>query len=181
MAKNRISLGLDIQTAIRQMEDLPNAVDDGAASAVRQLAVLAEGAMKAEAPEGAGRDRHMRDSVDTRFPQGRDGKVANVGARKRASDGVLLATYVVEGTDSTSYDVSPEMAAFLGHQMEDWAAAKVGDPSAAYPIAWSIIRSGHATLPNRFVDRSLAAWEDQVEDVAGEKVQAAMSRLMRGT
>jgi len=175
MAKNRVSLGIDAEDAIRQFDDLDDAVEDGASDAVRQLAVLAEGAMKSEAPEGDTGD--LRDRIDTKFR--RQGLTANVGSRKKV-DGVLLATYVVEGTDPSSYDVNPGTAAFLAHQLMGWASAKLGDPQAAYPVAWSIIKTGHKRLPNQFVDRSLDDWEDQVENLTSEKVSDAMSRLMRG-
>jgi len=178
MAKNRISLGIDAEDAIRQANDLPDAVDDGASDAVKQLAVLAEGAMKKEAPEGAGADKRMRDTIHTKFR--RQGLTANVGARKRTDDGGLLSEIVVEGTDASSYVATPGLVAFLADQIEDWADAKLGDESAAYAVAWSIARNGHATLPNDFVDRSLDDWESQVEDVTGDKVRDAMSRLMRG-
>jgi hypothetical protein len=178
MAKNRISLGMDIAGAARAFKQGGDDVDDAASRAVRQLAVLAEGAMKEEVPEGAGRDQSTRDSIDTRFR--RQGKTANVGARKRTDDGGLLAEIIVEGTDGSSYDPSPGLVGFLGKRMEDWAAAKLGSPSLAYPVAWSIVRDGHERLPNRFVDRSLNQWEGQVEDVAGDEVRRAMSELMRG-
>jgi hypothetical protein len=178
MPKNRLSLGMDLQDAIRDLEDTPDAIESGAKDAVRQLSVLAEGPMKREAPEGAGRDRHMRDTIDTKFR--RRGLTANVGARKRTQDGDLLAEIIVEGTDASSYTPSPGLVGFLGKQMEDWADAKLGDPQAAYPVAWDIVRTGHSTLPDDFVDRSLDDWEDQVEDVAGEQVRDALSRLMSG-
>jgi hypothetical protein len=178
MGKNRLSLGLDLDDAIRQLDDAPGAVDSGAKDAVRQLSVLAEGPMKREAPEGAGRDRHMRDTIDTKFR--RRGLTANVGARKRTEDGDLLAEIIVEGTDASSYVPTDGLVGFVGKQMEDWADAKLGDPQAAYPIAYSIVRTGHSTLPNDFVDRSLDDWEDSVEDIAGEQVRDALSRLMTG-
>lgn len=174
MAKNRVSLGVDTGNARRVIDDAGDAIDDGAWSAVRQLAVLAEGAMKDEAPEGAGRDKHLRDTVDTRFM--RQSLVANVGPRKRADDGVLLAKYIVEGTDPSSYTEEPPPIAPL----MDWAAAKLGDSSAAWALQQSIFEGGHDTLPNDFVNDSLDQWENQVEAVAGDQVRDALSRLMRG-
>jgi len=175
MAKNRLSLGIDVDSAVRQMDGAEDAIDDGASSAVRQLAVLAEASMKDEVPEGSG---DTRDSIDTRFRRG--GKTANVGARKRTQDGDLLAEIIVEGTDGSSYDPSVGLARFLGKRMEDWARTKTGDAQNAYPIAWSIIRDGHATLPNPFVDRSLDDWEDRVDDVAGTEIRQALYDLMGG-
>lgn len=172
MPKNRVSLAMDLADAAEQVDDLPDAVDDGASDAVKQLAVLAEGAMKKEAPEGASGD--LRDEVDTKFRRG--GLTANVGSRKRADDGVLLATYVVEGTDPNSYDPdNPPPPLF------DWAAAKLGDSSLGWAVSQSIAQDGHETLPNDFVDRSLDTWRSQVEDVAGEQVRDAMSQLMGGS
>lgn len=176
MARNRVSLGIDASDAIAQLDGLPDAVEDGASSSVKQLAVLAEASMKKEAPEGESGD--LRDEIDTRFRRG--GLAANVGSRKRTDRGERLADFIVEGTDASSYAATPGLVAFLGKQMEDWAAAKMGDESAAYAVAWSIARSGHSTLPNNFVERSLDDWEDRVEEVTGEQVRDAMSALMRG-
>ena len=174
MPSNTVELNLDIDDALRQVEALPGAVDDGASDAVKQLTILAEGAMKKTAPEGAGRDEHLRDSIDTKFKRG--GKSANVGARKRASDGTLLAIYVVEGTDPTSYDSdNPPPPLF------DWAAAKLGDESLGWAVAQSIADDGHETLPNPFVDESLEIWEGQVGDVAGEQVRDALSSIGGGS
>jgi hypothetical protein len=177
MAGNRVSLGIDADSAIAQLDGFPDAVDDGASAAVKQLAVLAEASMKDEAPEGDSTP-HLRDTIDTRFRRG--GKAANVGARKKTDDGGRLADVIVDGTDPSSYTATPGLVAFLGKQMEDWADAKLGDESAAYQVAWSIARTGHTTLPNDFVNRSLDDWEDRVEEVTGEKVRDAMSELMRG-
>lgn len=176
MPRNRVSLGIDADDAIAQAEGFPDAVEDGASDAVRQLAVLAEGAMKDETPEGATGD--LRDEIDTRFRRG--GLVANVGSRATTDSGERLADFIVEGTDPSSYTATPGLVAFLGKQMEDWADAKLGDESLAYAVAWSIARNGHDSLPNDFVNRSLNKWEDDVEDVTGEQVREAMSRLMRG-
>lgn len=175
MVKNRVSVAIDADAARRKLTDLDDAVDEGATKAVQQLAVLAEGAMKKEAPEGTGRDQHLRDSVDTKFRRQR--KTANVGARKRASDGTLLAIYVVEGTDASSYEDGSHPP--YGPLVE-WAEAKLGDPGLGYYIADRIGERGHRTLPNDFVDRSIDEWESQVEDVASDQVQAALSRLMGG-
>lgn len=173
MAKNRISLGIDADSAIAQLDGLPDAVEDGASDAVKQLAVLAEASMKAEAPEGTSTPS-LRDSIDTRFRRG--GLAANVGARKRTDDGWLLANVIVEGTDANSYDSeNPPPPLF------DWAAAKLGDASLGWAVAQSIADTGHETLPNEYVDRSLDDWEDRVESVTGEQVRDAMSRLMRGS
>lgn len=170
-----IDIDVDVADAVEQMRDGSDAVDTGAERAVRQLAVLAEGALKDEAPEGAGRDRHMRDSVDTRFRRG--GKRANIGPRKRAQDGTLLATYVVEGTDPSSYslDDPPPVEPLM-----DWADAKLGDPDAAWAIRRSIAETGHETLPNPFVARAFEDWSDQVEDVAGEAIRDALTDFVGG-
>lgn len=171
MPKNRISLGIDTGEAARQFDGAPGEIDDAASNAVKQLAVLAEAAMKDEAPEGTSGD--LRDEIDTRFRK--DGLTANVGSRKRTDDGGLLAEIIVEGTDSSSYDTQPPYGPLVR-----WAEAKLGDGGIGYYLAERIGREGHETLPNPFVDRSLDAWEDQVEDVAGQEVRDAMSRLMRG-
>lgn len=173
MPGNDASVDVDIEAALNALDDAPDAVREGGEDTVRQLAVLAEGAQKKEAPEGAGRDVHLRDRIDTRFSRG--GLKANVGSRKRAQDGVLLATYVVEGTGPESYD--PENPP---PPMFDWAAAKLGDASLGWAVAQSIAQDGHDTLPNRYVDRSMEAWEHQVEDVAGQQVRDALGELFGG-
>lgn len=171
MPKNRVSLAMDVGAAAEQIDELPDAVDDGAADAVQQLAILAEGAMKEEAPEGVSGD--LRDEVDTKFR--RNGLTANVGSRQRAADGTLLAIYVVEGTDASSYSTQPPYAPLV-----EWAEAKLGDPGIGYYLAEQIGQGGHETLPNPFVERSMKKWENDVEDVAGKQVRDAMSRLMGG-
>jgi len=170
-----IDLEVSVADAVQELRDGSDAVDQGAERAVRQLAVLAEGAMKDEAPEGAGRDQHLRDTVDTRFRRG--GKRANIGARKRTNDGRLLAEIVVEGTDPSSYtlDDPPPVEPLM-----DWADAKLGDPDAAWAIRRSIAQTGHETLPNPFVARAFEDWSDQVEDVAGEAVRDALSDFVGG-
>lgn len=177
MAKNRVSLAIDTEDAIEDIDRLSDAVEDGASDAVRQLVTLAEGAMKKEAPEGTSTPS-LRETIDTKFRRG--GLTANVGARKKTADGGLLAEIIVEGTDASSYAYSPNLVDFLAMRLRDWADAKLGDPSAAYPVAINIASKGHKTLPNDFVDRSLDDWEGQVEDVAGEQIQEAMSSIMRG-
>jgi len=175
MAKNPISVAIDTDDARGKLERADDAVEEGASDAVKQLAVLAEGAQKSEAPEGTGRDQHLRDSIDTKFR--RQGKTANVGARKRASDGTLLAIYIVEGTDPSSYsgDSQPPYGPLV-----EWAEAKLGDPGLGYAIAERIGERGHRTLPNDYVDRSVDEWEDEVDQVAGEQVRDALSRLFGG-
>jgi len=169
MPKNRISLGLDIEDAIREIEDLPDAVEDGASASIKQLAVLAEGAMKKEVPEGSGRDKHTRDTIDTKFRRG--GLTANVGARKRTEDGDLLAEIIVEGTDAGSYDYSPGLMRWLGKQIEPWADAKLGDQNAAWAIAENIKQRGsQLTFPQPVVRDSVRMWRSQVDDIANEAV-----------
>lgn len=174
MAKNRVSLAIDAERAVEQFDDMGDQIDDGASRTVRQLSVLAEGPMKKEAPEGTGRNRHMRDTIDTKFR--RDGLTANVGARKRTQDGGLLAEIIVEGTDPESYDTQPPYGPLVA-----WADAKLGDPGIGYYLAEKIGRGGHETLPNPFVDRSLQQWENQVEGLAGESIAAALSDMMGGS
>jgi len=172
-----VELEVRLSEALSDVAGLDDAVDKGASRSVRQLAILAEAAMKEEAPEGAGRDKHLRDTIDTRFRRG--GKRADVGARKRV-DGTLLATYVVEGTDPGSYGPNfPEDAPPIGPLM-DWADAKFGDPDAAWALRRSIFETGHRTLPNPYVDRSLDKWEDRVGELAGEAVRDAIDEATRG-
>lgn len=171
MAGNSADVDIDVDAARRVFQQMPDALDDAGERMVRQLSVLAEGAQKREAPEGSGRDKHLRDSIDTRFSRG--GLTANVGARKKASDGTLLAKYV---TGSPSY--SPENPP---PPLFDWAAAKLGDESLGWAVSQAIAQRGtQESFPDLYVDRSLDRWESDVEDVAGEQVRDAMSRLMRG-
>lgn len=173
MSTNSIALDVDLAEAKRSVDAWEDAVDIGASDAVRQLAVLAEGAMKDEAPEGAGRDTHLRDTIDTRFSRGN--KKANVGARKRTSEGWLLANVIVEGTDPGSYDdENPPPPLF------DWAAAKLGDPSLGWAVAQSIADDGHESFPDPFVDRSLQQWQDQVEDIAADQIEDAIDSIVGG-
>ena len=170
---NRLSLAVDTAEAARRLHDADDAVEDGATDTVKQLTILAEAAMKDEAAEGAGRDQHLRDSVDTKFRNG--GMVGNVGPRKRTEQGWLLASVVVQGTDPSSYD--PENPP---PPMFDWAAAKLGDESLGWAVAQSIAQDGHRTFPNPFVSRSLKTWRSQVGDVASDEIADALSRLMGG-
>ena len=160
-------LDVDITTAMELVDDTRDAVDDGARQVVEQLTVLAEGAMKAEAPEGGGRETHMRDTITTTFEDG--GMTGRVRPTKTTASGIPLVD-IVTG-DPGPWAAPPPLA-----PLADWTDAKFGDPEAAFGLQQKIFQDGIDAFPNPFVSRSINRWTGDVEDVAGDEVASALSR-----
>lgn len=154
MPTNTVEIDLDLREAMRRVGDLPDDTREGARQAVRQLAVLAESYYKTEAPEGAGDEVHMRDTVTTEFS--RQGRRARVFARKRIGDGTRLVTRVTGRNEPAwSWDDPPPIPALM-----PWAAAKTGDPGFAYYLQHKLVEDGYDTDP--FVDRAFREYNSQV-------------------
>lgn len=164
-----IQIEIDADAAERAAAEWKRDVDTAGKRAVRALAVLAEGPMKAEAPEGAGLNPpHLRDSIDTK-PSGLT-KSKVVMPFKRTQEGWLLVRAIVGDPSAPTYtDERPPPGPLL-----EWARAKLDDRDAGWAVRESIFQSGHKTLPNEFVERSIDEWENQVERVAGQAVRDAL-------
>jgi hypothetical protein len=167
-----IEIDVNAKNAQKTVEDWADATDDGAKRAVSAIAVLAESAMKAEAPEGAGfNNPSLRDSIKTKPPESTKTKNKRVVPTKRTGEGWLLVRAIVGQPSTPTYtDKRPPPGPLI-----DWARAKLGDPSAGWAIRESIYQDGHESFPDRFVDRSVAVWENEVEQVAGDAVKQALS------
>lgn len=166
-ADGNVRLDVDTDQAVAAIQEARESTKDAAEDMVRQLTVLAESEMKAEAPTGAGRGEQLRNSITTTFEG--DAK-ASVRPTKTTRSGIPLADIIVDGAD---WDASnPPPLAPLSH----WTRAKWGDgsTSAAARLRHSLVRNG--TDANPFVDRSLDGWTGQVEQVAGAEVAAALGR-----
>jgi hypothetical protein len=163
MSGNTVELDIDVDGATRALDRIQDSVPDAGRSAVRQLTVLAEGAMKREAPEGAGRQAHLRDTIRTEFDRG--GLQGLVRPQKKVSDGIPLVEILVNGA-SWDPDSPPPLA-----PLQEWTAAKWGDGSveAAAILRNHLVEEGMD--PNPFVARSIRDWQDQVEDIAGRAVR----------
>jgi len=169
MPSTEIEIDVDADAAEALVQSWEDAVEDGAMEAVGALAVLAENAMRREAPEGAGKNPpSLRDSIDTK-PEGRS-KNKRVQPFKRTSEGWLLVRAVVGQPSTPTYtDERPPPGPIL-----EWARAKLGDEQAGWAVRESIYQDGHDRFPNEFVDRSMNEWENTVEDVANEAVKDAL-------
>jgi hypothetical protein len=181
MAQNPTKIVVDIDDAKDVIDQLPDAIDDGATRAIRQLSVLAEGELKSNAPEGAGRDIHMRETIRTQFS--RNGLRATIGPRKRVGgENILLADILADDPEWTDENrpegdnpipLSPLMA---------WTGAKWGDPTvaAAARLAHSLVDDGMQSAPNDWVEDSFDDWKTQVEDIAGDELRDSIARLTAG-
>lgn len=165
-----IEITIDDDAAKAAVRDWEDTTDDGAKRAVSAIATLAESAMKAHAPEGAGFDApSLRDSVKTIPPSSVKTKNKRVLPTKRTSEGWLLARAIVgQPTTPTYTDSKPPAGPLIR-----WARAKLGDPSAGWAIRETIFRTGHETYPNPFVSESIDDWEDEVASVAGDAITEA--------
>lgn len=178
MPDNSVAIDVDIDDAKDVVAQLPDATDEGTTRALRQLTVLAEGAIKKRAPEGAGRDRHLRDTVDTRFS--RDGLRASVGPRKRVGDeNILLASILADDPEWSVENLPGGDDPMPLAPLQAWTAAKWGDGSvaAAARLAHSLVEDGMESAPNPFVEEAFDAWKGRVEDVAGREVRDSLARL----
>jgi len=168
-SSNSIEVEVDVEAAERAAEAWEDDVDRAGKRAVRALTVLAESHMKAEAPEGTGRNNpSLRDSIDTK-PESLS-KTARVQPFKRTREGWLLVRAIVGNPSTPTYtDERPPPGPLL-----EWARQKLGNAQAGWAVRESIYQSGHETFPNRFVDRSMDEWETEVEEIAGEAVRDAL-------
>lgn len=168
MPSNTIELEVNEDTAEQVVEAWERAVGEGGVDAVGALTVLAESAMKREAPEGAGfNNPSLRDSIDTKPDSGARRVVMPF---KRTREGWLLVRAIVGDPSTPEYDDErPPPGPIL-----EWARAKLGDESAGWAVRESIYQSGHDSFPDRFVDRSITEWENNAEEIAGEAVRDAL-------
>lgn len=167
-----IEITVDAEAAERAAEDWADDAEDGAKRAVSAIAMLAESHMKREAPEGSGfNSPSLRDSIKTIPPESTKTKNKRVLPTKRTREGWLLVRAIVGNPSTPTYrNERPPPGPLI-----DWARAKLGDPSAGWAIREKIFQRGHATFPNPFVDDSVEAWENEVEQVAGNAVREAFS------
>lgn len=167
MTDGNVDLNVAMDDAVQRVQDTQNATEDAAEQMVEQLTVLAEGAMKDEAPTGGGRGVHMRDTVTTTFED--DGKTGRVWPTKETSDGDLLAS-IVTGNPGPWTSKPP------ADPLLDWADAKLGDPGIGWYLRDQIYQHGIQSFPDDFIDRSVDRWLGDVQDVAGAEVSAAFAR-----
>lgn len=172
-----VDMDLNLKEAVQTMEESADLTRDGAKQAVKQLAVLAEGAMKEEAPAGAGTDVHMRETIRTNFSRGQ--LRAEVKPHKRTRDGYPLHRLIVGSPKTPTYsDEKPPVWVGSGGRAQgplaEWAEAKFGDRSAAWALRESIHPGGQETFPNLFINRSRRDWEGRTEDVVSENVRDAL-------
>lgn len=163
MPGNRTEVNVDASAARRAMGDLQDSLPDAGKRSVKQLSVLAEGAMKEQAPEGAGRQAHLRETIRTSFQGG--GMRALVRPHKKTQSGIPLVDILVDGASWDASNPPP-----LG-PLREWTAAKWGDGSmsAAAKLRHHLVEEGMD--PNPFVARSIEQWSDRVEEVAGRAVR----------
>lgn len=172
MPTNSLDVDVEIDDAQDVIDQIPDVTDRATTRAIRQLSILAEAAIKERAPEGAGTDTHLRDTVDTRFS--RNGLKANIGPRKRVGDEDILLAEILGDHPSWDEDNPPPLG-----PLREWTEAKWGDGSvaAAARLRNSLVEDGMESAPNPFVEEAFDAWKDQVEDVAGREISEAMARL----
>lgn len=175
MATNALGIEVMAADAAATLEQWEDAPEEGGKAAISQLSVLAESAMKDEAPEGSQFSTpSLRDSVEAR-PGGRTLK-KTIKPWKRTSAGWLLARAIVGNPTTPTYTNAPPPIAPILH----WTSAKLIPEEdqtieqVAENVRWSIFHEGHETFPNRFVYRSKQRWDDQVEDVAGRAIENAL-------
>jgi len=162
-------LEIEVDVPSRVEDRWKEILGDGATDAVDQLSVLAERHMKDEAPEGVGIPRvNMRTTIKPKV-ESTEPYRKSIAPRKRTDDGWPLHHVIIEGTGPSSYDEEPPPI----DPLMQWAAAKLGDPQAAYAIQESIRQEGHETLPNEFIDRSLKRWESRAGQIAQDAVDDA--------
>jgi len=177
MAGDSIDMEMDLGPAIAAMERLEDSVEPSAAASVSQLAVLAESYLKKNAPEGAGYDKHLRETVDTETS--RSGRRATVYPTKRTDEGWLLVRAIVGNPSTPTYkqDV-PVWSDGDGNAqgpLARWAAAKLGDASAAWPISNSWKGGGgQRSFPNPFVRDAYRQFQGRIDRKFGNVFFDAM-------
>lgn len=175
---SEINVDLDLSEAIEEIETMDDEMAEASKEIVQQLVILAEGAMKEEAPEGVAYDgKHMRDTIKGVFTD--NGTKATVQPHKRTDEGWLLHRAIVGNPSVPSYGDEPPPVWTDGNgnaqgPLAEWCAAKLGDRNAAWQVAKNIQENGHKTFPNKFIDRSINHWQSDVEDVAEKKIQEAL-------
>lgn len=166
MPGNTYEVSVDASDTVTAMDRLRESIPDAGEEVVDQLAVLAESHMKREAPEGAGRVQHLRDTIRAEFNT--DGMKAVVRPHKRTESGIPLVEILVDGADWDP-DNPPPLA-----PLQEWTGAKWGDPSksAAAKLRNHLVTEGMD--PNPFVQRSIQSWNHQVGRVAGQAVASEL-------
>jgi hypothetical protein len=177
MPRTEIDVDVDVADAVAVIEAIADEVDAAGAEIVDQLVLLAEGAMKDEAPEGAGiPDVHMRDTIKATGRRTRQ----VVKPRKRTEEGWLLHRAIVGSPSVPTWTPESKPPVWQGPDGEargplaEWADAKLGDRSAAWAVQQSLVQSGPETLPNRFIDRSVREWQGQVDRVADRVLEGGI-------
>jgi len=177
MSADDVSIEVDMDQAFRAIERLEKSVDPSTRRMVSQLTVLAESYMKKNAPEGAGTNTHLRESVDTETD--RQGKRATVYPHKRTSEGWLLVRAIVGNPEVPSYEDSVPVWSGPGGDaagpLARWAAAKLGNRNAAWPIAQSWKNGGgQKSFPNPFVRDAFRQFAPEAEELAAEAFFGSM-------
>jgi len=177
MSANDISIEIDFDQASRAFERLERNVDPSTRRMVSQLSVLAESFMKENAPEGAGTNTHLRESVNTETD--RQGKRARTYPTKRTDEGWLLVRAIVGNPKTPTYDQSvPVWSDGDGNAqgpLARWAAAKLGNANAAWPIANSWKGGGgQLSFPNPFVRDAFRQFAPEAEELAAEAFFGSM-------
>lgn len=167
MTGGNVELDVDVQPALEMLKDAQDATDEGARRMVRQLTVLAEGAMKREVPVGSGRDVHTRETITTRFED--DGLTGVVWPTKKTDSGIPLAA-IITG-DPGPWSAPPPIG-----PMAEYADAKFGDPSGGWGLRQKIFMEGIEAFPDPFIQRSVDKWRGDVQDVGGDEIAGALGR-----
>jgi len=172
MVENPVEVDVDVGGARRALDEVGDGIDDGTKQSIRQLTVLAESVIKREAPEGSGRDRHLRDTVDTRFKRG--GLRATVGPRKRVGDENILLAAILADDPQWDPDNPPSL-----ESLRAWTAAKWGDGSlaAAARLQASLVDDGMESAPNEFIADAFEQWVRRVEDLTGREIRSEIGSL----
>ena len=177
---DEFSVDVDLDDAREAASAWERAVGEGGRDAVSQLSVLAEGAMKRNAPEGAGLPNvHLRNTIQA-LPEGRTLQ-KTIMPHKRTQEGWLLVRAIV-GNPSVPRYTTNAPPVWIDREGGDaqgplaqWADAKLGDQNAAWAVAQSIKdRGSQLTFPNPFVRDSFRQWRSEVDSIAGDAVEDAL-------
>lgn len=180
-----IDVSVEVDRAARALAAFADATPEGARRGVHELAILAEGAMKREAPSGAGVPDVPLQNTIAKEPK-RPANEIRIMPHKRTTEGWLLAKAIVGSPNTPQYtDKRPAVwtdnSGRAQGRLAEWAAAKLGNRSAAFAVANKIKQRGeHKTFPNPFVARSVREWRDEVASVTNEEVADALSRASPG-
>ena len=176
MAGNSLEIEVDADQAQCAVDMWARIIgEDAAPAAVRQLAVLAERYMKEEAPQGVGHpEANMSKTIAARETNDDPFQMV-IKPRKLTDDGWPLHHAVIGEPDGppTYTNKRPPI-----DPLKAWAAAKLGDASAAWPIREKIFQEGQQSFPNPFIDRSIERWENDIQDVADDAVADAFRGVL---